>query len=77
VGALREPGVEAFMSAAKKTVTTWDARELGIATGDIDCFTMIRMDRPTRESKCEMLEGTGPAEKAVNLVNKLKEIKVI
>ncbi len=77
VGTLREPGVEAFMSAAKKPITTWNARELGIETGNTNRFTMTQMDRPTHESKCEMLGGAGPAEKAVNLVTKLKEIKVI
>jgi electron transfer flavoprotein beta subunit len=77
VGALREPGVEAFMSAAKKPVTTWNAGELGIETAGTGRFSFIRMDEPARESKCEMLEGAGPGEKAVKLALKLKELKVI
>ena len=77
VGALREPGVEAFMSAAQKPITKWDAEELGIETGGAGRFTVLKMDEPSRESTCEMLEGGGPEEKAVNLVNKLKDVKVI
>ncbi len=77
VGALREPGVEAFMSAAKKPVTTWNAAELGMATGDIDRFDLLKMDQPAHESKCVMLEGASPDEKAANLVTRLREAKVI
>jgi electron transfer flavoprotein beta subunit len=77
VGALREPGVEAFMSASKKPITTWDARELGIETGETDRFTMIKMFEPAHESKCELLEGSSSEEKAVNLATRLWEIKVI
>jgi electron transfer flavoprotein beta subunit len=77
VGVLREPGVEAFMSAAKKPVTTWDAPELGITTSETNRFTMTQMDRPAYANKCEMLEGADPAEKAANLVIILKEKKVI
>jgi electron transfer flavoprotein alpha/beta subunit len=77
VGALREPGVEAFMSAAKKPVTNWNARELGIETGNTNRFTMIKMNEPAHESKCEILEGSSSEEKAVNLVTKLREIKVL
>jgi len=77
VGALREPGVEAFMSAAKKPVTTLNAADLKIETADTSCFIMTQMDKPAHESKCEILGGADPAEKAVNLVAKLQEIKVI
>jgi len=77
VGALREPGVEAFMSAAKKPITTWDAQQLEIDIDNTNRFTMIKMDEPVHESKCEMLEGSSSEEKAVKMVTKLKEVKVI
>jgi electron transfer flavoprotein beta subunit len=77
VGALREPGVEAFMSAAKKPVTTWSAADLGISTGNTDRFDLVKMYEPAREGKCEILEGAGPAEKAAGLVARLREAKVI
>jgi electron transfer flavoprotein beta subunit len=77
VGALREPGIEAFMSAAKKPITTWNAQELGIETGNTNRFNMIKMDEPAHESKCEILEGASPEEKAKKLVTKLTEVKVL
>jgi electron transfer flavoprotein beta subunit len=77
VGALREPGVEAFMSAAKKPITTWKAEDLGIVTGNTSRFDMLKMDIPAHEGKCEILEGASPEEKAAKLVAKLKEVKVI
>jgi electron transfer flavoprotein beta subunit len=77
VGALREPGVEAFLSASKKPVTTWNAADLDIETANTDCFVMTQMDQPAHESKCEILGGADPAEKAVNLVTRLQEIKVV
>jgi electron transfer flavoprotein beta subunit len=77
VGALREPGVAAFMSAAEKPVTTWNAEELGIETVNTDRFSFLNMDQPARESKCEMLEGATPGEKAEKLALKLKELKVV
>jgi electron transfer flavoprotein beta subunit len=77
VGALREPGVEAFMSAAKKPITTWDAQQLEINTDNTNRFTMIKMYEPAHEGKCEMLEGASSEEKAEKLVARLKEVKVI
>ncbi len=76
-GSLREPGVEAFMSASKKPITTWDAQELGIETATADRFTMLSMHEPSQNKNCVMLEGPGPEEKAASLVAKLKELKVI
>jgi electron transfer flavoprotein alpha/beta subunit len=77
VGTLREPGVEAFMSAAKKPITTWNAQQLGIETGNTDRFNLLKMDEPAHEGKCEILEGASSEEKAEKLVTKLKEVKVI
>ena len=77
VGALREPGVEAFMSASSKPITRWDAQELGIETDNIDRFSMTKMYEPTHESTCEILEGASAGEKAEQLVARLTEAKVI
>ena len=77
VGALREPGVEAFMSAVKKPITIWDTKELGIETGNTNRFDLLKMYEPAHDSKCEMLEGASSEEKAEKLVAKLKEVKVI
>ena len=77
VGALREPGVEAFISALKKPISTWDAQQLEIDTDNTDRINVLQMEEPAHENKCEMLEGSSPEEKAVKMVIKLKEVKVI
>jgi electron transfer flavoprotein beta subunit len=77
VGALREPGVEAFMSAGNKPLTVWDARALGLDSGKASYVRFLKMYQPTHDTKCEMIEGASPEEKAVKLVTKLKDIKAI
>jgi electron transfer flavoprotein beta subunit len=77
VGTLREPGVEAFMSANKKPITVWNAQALGIDTAKPARAKFAKMYQPVREGKCQMVEGVSPEEKARTLVSKLKESKVI
>jgi electron transfer flavoprotein beta subunit len=77
VGALREPGVEAFMSAGKKPVTVLNAQALGITPVNTGRTDFVKMSRITHDSKCEMIDGSTPEEKAGKLVTKLQEIKVI
>ena len=77
VGALREPDVEAFMSAGKKPLTVWNAQALGLEPAKTSRTGFLKMYQPAHDSKCEIVEGAGPEEKAVKLVTKLKEIKVI
>ncbi len=77
VGTLREPGVEAFMSANKKPVITWNAQQLGIEPGQSQPLSLVNVFQPARDSKCEMLDGGSPEEKAGNLVARLREIKLI
>lgn len=77
VGILRKPDMEAFVSAAKKPVTTWDAEDLGIETSDTDHKAIVKMNTPVYPESCEILEATSPEELAANLAIKLKEINVI
>jgi electron transfer flavoprotein beta subunit len=77
VGSLREPGVEAFMSANKKPLTVWNAQALGLESGKTSRTSFLKMFQPVRDTKCEMMAGANAEEKAGKLVAKLKEIKVI
>ena len=77
VGALREPGVEAFMAAGKKPMTVWNAQALGLEAAKPSRTSFQKMYQPAHESKCDMVEGASPEEKAVKLVTKLKAAKVI
>jgi len=77
VGALREPGVEAFMSANKKPITIWKAADLGIDASKTVRTKFTRMYQPVRDTKCEIIQGSSPDEQAQKIVSKLKEAKVI
>jgi electron transfer flavoprotein beta subunit len=77
VGNLREPDVEAFMSTGKKPMTVWNAQQLGLEPAIAGRTKFLKMSQPAHDSKCEIMEGAGPEEKAAKLVNRLKEIKVI
>ena len=77
VGNFREPSVEAFMSAGKKPVVTWNAQQLGIAPGSGNRINIINIDQPEHRNKCEVLDGASPEEKAAKLFQKLVDVKVI
>jgi electron transfer flavoprotein beta subunit len=77
VGTLREPGVEAFMSAGKKPLTVWNAQALGLDSGKISRTRFLKMYQPSHNNNCEIMEGAAPEDKAAKLVARLKEIKVI
>jgi electron transfer flavoprotein beta subunit len=77
VGSLREPGVEAFMSAGQKPITTWNAADLGIEPCVPNQFEILTMETPVHEGRCEILEAAGPEEKAAQLLARLREAKVI
>lgn len=76
-GKLRKPAVEAFVSSAKKPVTTWNAGELGIDISDTARSVVMNISVPVHEGKCEMIDGSGPEETARNLVMKLRDIRAI
>jgi len=77
VGSLREPGVEAFMSAGQKPISTLSAADLGVELGGAGRFEMLTMETPVHEGRCEILEGAGPEDKAAQLLARLRETKVI
>jgi electron transfer flavoprotein beta subunit len=77
IGELREPGVEAFMTAGKKPITVWNAQDLGLETDKAARTSFLKMYQPAHETNCEFIEGASPDEKAVKLAEILKEIKAI
>lgn len=77
VGALREPGLEAFMSVGTKPVITWTAADLELDPATAGKAEILSMEVPIHESRCEMLEGVDPQAKAAELVARLRQAKVI
>jgi electron transfer flavoprotein beta subunit len=77
VGNLREPGVEAFMAAAKKPMITWNAQQLGVGPGQKNRTNILKLYQPFHENRCEMINCATPEDSAVKLAQRLKEAKVI
>ena len=70
-----------IMAAAKKQVPTWkaadlnpDATKVGAAAARLD---MRDISIPNRDSRCEILDGDSPEERAEKLALRLRELKVI
>ena len=76
-GELREPGVEAFMSASKKPVTVMNAQQLGMTTVPASPVSFRKMYQLNRERKCEIITGNSPSEKVDRLMSVLQQAKVL
>lgn len=70
-----------IMAAAKKQVPIWKAGDLNLETarvGPAATRLQIRdISIPQRESRCEILAGETPAERAERLALRLRELKVL
>jgi len=70
-----------IMAAAKKQVPTWKAADLnldGAKVGGAAARLQLRdVSIPQRESRCEILDGDTPEERAEKLALRLRELKVI
>ena len=70
-----------IMTAAKKQVPTWKAADLnleGARVGAAAARLQVKgVAIPKRESRCEMLDGDTPEERAEKLALRLRELKVI
>lgn len=70
-----------IMTAAKKIIPVWKAADLGLDPERIGpgaaraAITDVYI--PVKESRCEMIEGNTPEEKAANLAVRLRELKLI
>ncbi len=70
-----------IMAAAKKQVPIWKAADLsldGARVGASAARIQVRdISVPKRESRCELLEGETPEERAERLALRLRELKVL
>ncbi|MGB4782530.1 electron transfer flavoprotein subunit beta/FixA family protein [Candidatus Methylomirabilis sp.] len=70
-----------IMAAAKKMIPVWKAADLGLDLerigADAARVAITDVYIPVKESRCEMIEGNTPEEKAANLAAKLRELKLI
>ena len=73
---LRLAKVRDVMMAHRKPITTFTAADLGGADGASGA-ALVDLFIPDKSSKCEFVDGKTAAEKATNLVRKLRELKVL
>lgn len=76
----RYPKVKDIMTASRRPISTWSLSDIGLDTGHVgNAVTRVEIQEltlPTRESRCEFLEGE-PGEQVASLITKLREKKVI
>ena len=70
-----------IMAAAKKQVPTWKGADLNLDAARVGAgaarLQITDVYVPKRESRCELLDGDTPDEKAGRLALRLRELKVI
>lgn len=81
LGAARAPNLRETMRAARKSVVTWSAADLGLGAGEMGAAgarcVRERVFVPVKDNRCEMMEGASPEEQAARLAQRLREAKVI
>lgn len=77
----RYPTLKGIMAAAKKQPVVWKPADIGVDPSQIGAAArhtrMLKLFQPVREAKCEIVEGESPEEAAVNLVQKLRDAKIL
>ncbi len=70
-----------IMTAAKKIIPVWKAADLGLDPerigSDAARVAITDVYIPVKESRCEIIEGNTPEEKAATLAARLRELKLI
>jgi electron transfer flavoprotein beta subunit len=70
-----------IMAAARKQVPTWKAADLNLDAAKVGAaaarLLLTDVFVPKRESRCELLDGETPEERAEGLALRLRELKVI
>ena len=80
-GEPRYPKLPDIMKAAKKTVTTWSAADLGLDPTTVGAAgARLKLERlfiPEREGNVELMDGDTPEDQAKQLAARLREAKVL
>jgi electron transfer flavoprotein beta subunit len=81
LGKARTPSLRETMRASRKPLTAWTAAEIGIDTAQLAHDRTRRvLDRlfiPVEDARCEFIAGDTPQAQAANLVQRMREEKVL
>lgn len=77
----RYPNIKGIMAAKKKNAIIWKASDIGVSPEQAGekgrrC-KLVRLFRPKREGKCDVVGGNTPEEAVANLVSKLQQARVL
>jgi electron transfer flavoprotein beta subunit len=80
-GEPRYPKLQQIMQAARKTVTTWKPGDLDVDPGEVGAAgARLKLERlyiPEKEGKAEIMDGETPADQAKQLVERLRDAKIL
>ena len=81
LGEPRYPKLMQIMQAAKKTVTTWTAADIGVDPSEVGAAgARLKLERlfiPEASGEVELMEGDTPQEQVANLMKALEEAKAL
>lgn len=81
LGEPRYPTLKGIMATKKVEPTVWKAADLGVQpsqVGDAARRTkLVKLFKPVKEGKCQLIEADSPAEAGAKLALKLREAKLI
>ena len=78
LGLPRYPTLRGIMAATRKQPIIWNAQDLGFAPSDLQPrLEILNLFVPTREKKCEFIQGKDEADSGRLLALKLREAKLI
>ena len=81
LGLPRLPTGFGIITAARKKIEAWTARDIGVDTAQVGFgashLKLTKLFIPVRQAKCEFIEGEDVAEAATKLASKLREAKLI
>ena len=81
IGEPRYPTIKGIMAAKKKEPVIWKPADIGVEPSQVGAAgrrsQLLKLFQPVREGKCDVIEGETPEEAAVNLAQKLRDIKVL
>lgn len=77
----RYPTLKGIMGAGRKPMATWGVGDIGVAADKVGStgatVKNVKVFKPIREGKCEIIEGETLAEAGANLALRLREAKLI
>ena len=75
---LRMSKVRDVMQAHRTPIIAWGIAELGLDSGRLGPRTdVVDLMIPERDSRCELIEGETPTEKAAGLARRLRELRIL